>query len=513
MVTGRGQEQLLVEMRDIRKRFPGVVANDRVDFDLRAGEIHALLGENGAGKTTLMRILYGLEDPDDGEIRLDGRRVRIATPADAIRLGIGMVHQHFTLVPTMTVLENIVLGLASPREPFLDLTGAHRRVDALSRSLGFEVPPDARVSQLSVGEQQRIELLKALYRDIRVLILDEPTAVLTPGEVQGLFQLLQDLAGRGLGVVLITHKLREALEVASRITVLRQGRRVATMPSREVTDRTLAAMMIGRELPQFEKSRPKAGDPLLVVERVSARGDRGLPAVRDLTLTVRGGEIVGIAGVDGNGQQELAQVLAGLRSLSSGRVILGGHEITALGSGARRRLGLGLIPEDRHRTGLAPDLSLQENAVLHVHAAPPCGRTGIASHSGAAQYTRQLMEAYDIRAVGCDVPVRTLSGGNQQKLVLARELALSPSVLVAVQPTRGLDVAATEFVHSRLLDARTQGRAVLLISTDLDEVLALSDRIVVLHGGRIVGEMDPDHIDLTELGLLMTGAARVAHAL
>jgi len=362
-----------------------------------------------------------------------------------------------------------------------------------------------------VGEQQRVELLKMLYRDVRILILDEPTSVLTPGEVRGLFALLGDLARRGLAIVLITHKLREALEICTRITILRRGRRVATVPAGNVTDRVLARMMVGRELPPLLREQTTPGEPLLVVEGLCTAA-HGRPGLRDLTFAVRGGEIVSVAGVDGNGQRELAEVLAGLRQPSSGRVQLDGRDITSFDPAIRRRLGLGFVPEDRTTTALALGLSIGDNAVLHVHAIPPLARWGIRDRAACAAYARRLLQEYDVRARGPDAPARTLSGGNQQKLVLARELDLTPRVLVAVQPTRGLDVVATEFVHARLLDARQQAQAVLLISTDLDEVLSLSDRILVMHGHRIVGEMAAGRVDIEELGLLMAGARKPTHA-
>jgi ABC-type uncharacterized transport system ATPase subunit len=496
----------VLELRGITKRFPGIVANDHIDFDLARGEVHALLGENGAGKSTLMNIVYGLYQPDEGEIRVNGQPVRIASPNDAIRHGIGMVHQHFMLIPVMTVAENIVLASEPTRAGvLLDYRAAKRRVEDLSATFKFAIDPDARVESISVGQQQRAEILKALYRGAEILILDEPTAVLTPQEAQELFEILRTLVREGHSVIFISHKLNEVLDIADRITVLRRGKRIETVPREGATEAGLARLMVGREvLLRIDKTRAEPGEPLLVVEDLVAVNDRGLEAVRGVSFDVRASEIVGIAGVDGNGQTELIDAIAGLGKVESGRIALAGRDVT--GATTRRVIetGLGHIPEDRHRRGLVLDFTLAENLALEDYREPPDSRLGWLFPSRLIARARQLLKEFDVRGGGPSTRAAALSGGNQQKVVIAREVHRDPRVLIAAQPTRGLDVGAVEFVHRRLVVERDEGRAVLLISLELDEILSLADRILVIYEGRLVAEYGPDVSEET-LGLAMTG--------
>jgi general nucleoside transport system ATP-binding protein len=498
----------LLELRRITKRFPGVVANDAVDFDLRRGEVHALLGENGAGKSTLVNILYGLYHPDEGEIRLDGRPARINSPSDAIQLGIGMVHQHFMLIPVMTVAENIVLATEPTKGPLLDLKAAEERVASLSRQYGLVVRADARVERIGVGQQQRVEILKALYRGAETLILDEPTAVLTPQEAAELFAIVRSLTEQGKSIIFISHKLNEVLEIADRITVLRQGRRVDTVPGEGATQAGLARLMVGRDVVlRVEKAPAQPGEPLLAVQDLAVLDDRGLDAVRGVSFDVRAGEIVGIAGVDGNGQTELIDALTGLRRPASGRIAVAGEDVTT--AHARERLdgGLGHIPEDRQRRGLVLDFNLAENIALHDFRKAPDSRWGWLYPRRMIERARECLRAFDVRGGGPETIAAALSGGNQQKVVVARELSRDPRVLVAAQPTRGVDVGAIEFIHRRLVEQRDERKAILLISLELDEILSLSDRILVMYEGRIVGEFPPT-VSEEELGIAMTGGRR-----
>jgi general nucleoside transport system ATP-binding protein len=498
----------LLELKGITKRFPGVVANDHVDFDLRRGEVHALLGENGAGKSTLMNILYGLYHPDEGQIRLKGKPLLISSPREAIDAGIGMVHQHFMLIPVMSVAENIVLATEPTRGPFLDMDAAEQRVRDLSHQFSFAIDPHSRIENVSVGQQQRVEILKALYRNADILILDEPTAVLTPQEAHELFSILNDLKREGLSIIFISHKLNEVLEIADRITVLRRGKTIETVPRQGATEESLAKLMVGRDvLLRVDKPPASPGEPLLRVDDLQVRDERGLEAVRGVSFEVRAGEIVGIAGVDGNGQSELIDAIAGLRSVVSGRIEVDGHDVT--GESARNSLdaGLGHIPEDRHRRGLVLDFSLAENIALHDYDNPPASRFGWLYPSRLVARAKTLLKEFDVRGGGPQTPASSLSGGNQQKVVLAREFSRQPGVLIAAQPTRGLDVGAIEFVHRRLVEERDKGRAILLVSFELDEVLSLSDRILVLFEGRFVGEYPPS-VSEEELGIAMTGGRR-----
>jgi general nucleoside transport system ATP-binding protein len=500
------EQETILELRGITKRFPGIVANDHIDFDLRRGEVHALLGENGAGKSTLVNVLYGLYHPDEGEIRINGKPVRIGSPGEAIEHGIGMVHQHFMLIPVMTVAENIILA-TEPRKAgvFLDYDAADRRVRELSGSFNFAIDPDARVENVTVGQQQRVEILKALYRGADILILDEPTAVLTPQEADELFGILKTLLREGMSIIFISHKLREVLDIADRITVLRRGKKIDTVPREGSTQEGLARLMVGRDvLLRVEKPPAAPSEPLVVVENLSVLDDRGLEAVRDLSLEVHGHEIVGVAGVDGNGQTELIDALTGLRKVNSGRVLVGGRDVT--GQNARRHLdaGLGHIPEDRQVRGLVLDFTLAENLTLHDFEKEPFAKLGWLRPGRMIAWARRLLQEFDVRGGGPKTRASALSGGNQQKVVIAREVARDPRALIAAQPTRGLDVGAIEFVHRRLVEERDEGRAVLLISLELDEVLSLSDRILVLYEGRIVAEYGPD-VSEEELGIAMTG--------
>ena len=501
----------VLELRGITKRFPGVVANDRVDFDLRAGEVHALLGENGAGKSTLMNIVYGLYRPDEGQILRAGKPITVTSPREAIQHGIGMVHQHFMLIPVMTVAENVVLATEPKRAGvLLDYDAAARRVEELAQSFRFAIDPRARVENITVGQEQRVEILKALYRKADVLILDEPTAVLTPQEAGELFEILRGLKRDGMAIVFISHKLNEVLEIADRITVLRRGKKIATVPRAGATEAGLARMMVGREvLLRVEKGSASPGEPLLVVEGLTVLDDRGLEAVRGVSFTVRAGEIVGVAGVDGNGQSELIDAVMGLRHPAAGRITINGQDVTHASCRECLDAGAGHIPEDRQRRGLVLEFSLAENLTLHDYGKPPFSRFGWLFPRRLIAWARRLLQEFDVRGGGPQTRAAALSGGNQQKLVVARELARDPGVLVAAQPTRGLDVGAIEYVHRRLIEQRDQGKAVLLVSLELEEIVSLSDRILVLYEGRIVGEYAPD-VPEEELGIAMTGGRRQA---
>lgn len=499
-------------MRNITKRFPGVLANDRIDFEVRTGQIHALLGENGAGKTTLMNILYGIHQPDSGEIYVFGQRAKIGSPKDAIRLGIGMVHQHFMLVDQFTVVENVILGRKPPRWPFLNLQRAREEVTQLSARYHFDIDLDAKVSQLSVGMQQRVEIVKALFRQARLLVLDEPTSVLTPQETSELMGILKELAARGLSIVFISHKLEEVTNVSDRITVLRNGRVVATVSSGEATKTSLARMMVGREiLDQPVQLKDPGGRIILDVDGVTATNSRGLVALKNASFRVHEGEIFGIAGVDGNGQVELAEVVAGLRKPTTGRIRLRDLDIAHLRAPRTKFPGVGYIPEDRQRKGLVLTFSIWENLILKSATAPDFTYRGMVFRFRRIQANSDtLIRKFDIRGPGGEAPVMHYSGGNQQKIVLAREFQLKPLLLIAAQPTRGLDVGATEFVHRQLVEFADQGNAVLLISTDLDEILSLSQRFAVMYEGEVVGTIEKKGpIDLEEIGLMMAGSKRL----
>jgi ABC-type uncharacterized transport system ATPase subunit len=501
-------EAAFLELKGITKRFPGVVANDRVDFDLRRGEVHALLGENGAGKSTLMNTLYGLYHPDEGEIRLNGKPVRIGSPSDAIELGIGMVHQHFMLIPVMTVAENIVLAVEPRNGPFLDLAAAEKRVRDLSQRYGLAVDPGSRIQRISVGQQQRVEILKALYRGAEILILDEPTAVLTPQEAHELFEIVRSLTEQGKSIVFITHKLNEVLEIADRITVLRQGKRIDTVPREGATQEGLARLMVGRDVVlRVDKTPAEPAEPLLEVENLLVFDNRGLEACRGVSFQVRAGEIVGLAGVDGNGQTELIDALTGLRSPAAGHILVAQKDITSASARERLDLGVGHIPEDRQVRGLVLDFSLAENLALHDFRKEPDSKWGWLYPKRLIERAARLLKEFDVRGGKPRTLAATLSGGNQQKVVVAREVSRDPKVLVAAQPTRGLDVGAIEFVHNRLVQERDEGRAILLVSLELEEILSLSDRILVMYEGRIVGEYGPD-VSEEELGIAMTGGVR-----
>ncbi len=498
-----------LELRGITKKFGSVLANDRVDFDVYPGEVHALLGENGAGKSTLVSVLYGLYKPTEGEIIVDGEAVEIDSPATAIRLGIGMVHQHFMLVPVMTVAENIVLG-QEPTQPggILDLKAARERVRELSDRYGLTVDPDATIEDVTVGTQQRAEILRALYRGARILVLDEPTAVLTAQEVQELMGVLGRLKEDGTGIVFISHKLGEVLQVADRITVLRRGKKVGTVRREGATEQSLARLVVGRDvLLSVEKGPAHPTGPMLEVEDLHVRDDRDLEAVRGLSLSARAGEIVAIAGVDGNGQQELVEAITGLRAPTEGRVVVGGRDITGKGVGAATDAGVAHIPEDRHRRGLVLPFTLAENLALREYRRPYFSKGGWWRVGHIRERAFKLLREYDVRGGDCDTFASSLSGGNQQKVAIAREIGCDPRLLVAHQPTRGLDVGAIEFVHRRLIEERDKGRAVLLVSLEYDEVRSLADRILVIYEGQIAGEFAPDASE-EELGIAMTGGQK-----
>jgi simple sugar transport system ATP-binding protein len=499
----------VLEMRHITKRFPGIVANDDVSIDLHRGEVHALLGENGAGKSTLMNVLYGLYHPDEGQIVIDDADVRLGSPRAAIDHGVGMVHQHFMLIPVMTVAENIVLAV-EPRHRgiLLDERAAVARVREISERFGLAVDPSAMVEDINVSQQQRVEILKALYRGADILVLDEPTAVLTPQEAQELFAIVRSLTAEGKSVIFISHKLHEVLEIADRITVLRRGKVIDTLPAEGATEEGLARLMVGREvLLEVEKGPAQPGEPLLEVEDLHVFDNRGIEKVRGTSFAVRAGEIVAIAGIDGNGQTELIDALSGLREVASGRVVLAGGDVTTSSARAHYHAGLGHIPEDRQRRGLVLEFTIAENLAIHDYRERKDSRFGWLFLGRLAERARRLIAEFDVRGGGARTPGGALSGGNQQKVVLAREIDRDPKLLIAGQPTRGLDVGAIEFVHRRLVQERDEGRAVLLVSLELDEVLSLADRILVMYEGEIVGEFPPTASE-EELGIAMTGGGR-----
>ncbi len=502
---GAVDSPLAVEMRGIVKRFPGVVANDGVDFDLRAGEIHALLGENGAGKSTLMNVLAGLYRPEAGSIEVGGQRADFHSPRDAIAAGLGMVHQHFTLVPSQTVTENILLGLDRPRFR-LQLRRFEGEIGRLADGFGLRIDPKAKIWQLSVGEQQRVEILKMLYRGVRVLIMDEPTAVLAPQEIEDLFATLRSMAGSGHSIVFISHKLREVLDIADRITVMRRGRVTAAgLPAGGATRAQLAELMVGRSVLELVEKTPfRPGEVVLSLRDVEAESDKGLPALRGVSLEVHAGEILGIAGVAGNGQSELAQVVTGLRPCR-GHIVVRGTEMANRPPGEVIRRGVAHVPEDRTGVGSAPDLSVTDNLIMKRYRQPPIAHGWVLDTSEARRVAEHLKSDYSITAPSIETAVRMLSGGNLQRLILAREIDADPRLLVAVQPTRGLDVGAIEGVHRLLLARREAGAATILISEELDEILALSDRVAVMYEGKLRGPFDVDEVDVTGIGLLMTG--------
>jgi ABC-type uncharacterized transport system ATPase subunit len=504
-----------LEMRGITKRYPGVIANAGIDLEVHPGEIHALLGENGAGKTTLMNILYGLATPDEGEILLDGQTVTLTGPSDAIERGISMVHQHFMLVPVLSVAENIVLGEETMAGPiFLDRREARRRIVELSRRFGFEVNPDARVGNLSVGWQQRVEILKALYREAKILVLDEPTAVLTPQETEEIFAVLRRLAAEGHSIVFISHKLYEVLEIADRITVIRRGKVVGERTPAETDEADLAELMVGREVSLVvDRGESHPTTPALRIEKLVVKDDRGNEVVHGVDLEVRGGEILGIAGVAGNGQDELVEALVGLRRPSGGRVTLDGVDITGKGSRDINEAGVAYVPADRHRFGLVLSFPISENLVLTNYHRRPYSRWFLRNDDAIDKTAVERIASFDIRTPSAKARASTLSGGNQQKLVVAREFERDLRLLVLDQPTRGLDVGSIEFIHRQAIAKRDAGTATLLVSAELDEVLELSDRIAVMYRGRIVTVVDGRTADKNEIGLLMaTGGKAPATA-
>jgi len=500
-----------LEMRGITKRFPGVVANDHIDLDVKAGEIHALLGENGAGKSTLMNILYGLSRPDEGEILLDGQAVQIADPADAIARGIGMVHQHFMLIPVLTVAENILLGTETMANPiFIDRREARKRIIELGKRFGFEIDPDAKVESLSVGWQQRVEILKALYRQAKILVLDEPTAVLTPQETVEIFAVFRRLAAEGHSIIFISHKLYEVLEIADRITVIRRGQVVGSRLPSQTNEDDLAELMVGRRVMlavDRGKSDPK--EPVLTVENLKVQQDRGQEALSGVTFNVRAGEILGIAGVAGNGQDELVEAITGLRRVNDGTIQLAGENITSWNVRQRREHGLGYVPGDRQKYGLVLGFPIADNLVLTQYYNSPFAHGIQRNDAAIEEWAKKMIKEYDVRTPSSSVSAGTLSGGNQQKVIVAREFSRDLKLLVLDQPTRGLDVGSIEFIHKQAIRKRTDGTGILLVSAELDEILELSDRIAVMYRGEIVAFVDGPTANKEEVGLLMATGGRV----
>ncbi len=506
-------EQYAIEMLNITKRFPGIVANDNITLQLRKGEIHALLGENGAGKSTLMSVLFGLYQPEEGIIKKDGKEVKIKDPNDANALGIGMVHQHFKLVECFSVLDNIIMGVEPVKYGFLQKKEARKKVLELSEKYGLHVEPDAIIEDITVGMQQRTEILKMLYRDNEILIFDEPTAVLTPQEIAELMQIMKNLAAEGKSILFISHKLAEIMAVADRCTVLRKGKYIGTVETAKTNIEELSAMMVGRNVNFHVEKKPMTpGEPVLEVKNMTVASKiHKNNAVKDVSLTVRRGEIVCIAGIDGNGQTEFVHGLTGLDPLVSGTIILEGKDITKASIREKSILGMSHIPEDRHKHGLVLDYSLEDNLVLQTYFEPQfTSKAGFLKRDAIRAYAEKIIEEYDVRSgQGPVTPARSMSGGNQQKAIVGREIEKAPELLIAVQPTRGLDVGAIEYIHKQLVAERDAGKAVLLVSLELDEVMDVSDRILVMYEGEIVGEFDPKKTTEEELGLYMAGAKRM----
>ncbi|WP_400163065.1 ABC transporter ATP-binding protein [Brevibacillus sp. TJ4] len=496
-------------MRGITKRFPGIIANDNISLSVRKGEIHALLGENGAGKSTLMNILFGLYQPDEGEILINEKQVKITSPNVANELGIGMVHQHFMLVETFTVTENIILGNEPKNGLQIDMKKAIRDVEELSQKYGLKVDPNAKIEQISVGMQQRVEILKTLYRGAEILIFDEPTAVLTPQEINELIEIMHNLVKEGKTIILITHKLKEIMAVCDAVTIIRRGKVIDSLEVKHTNPDELAAKMVGREVNfSVDKKEAQPKEPILVVENVVAKGNRGVNALNGINLEVRAGEILGIAGVDGNGQSELVEALTGLRKISEGRILLNGKEISNHTPREISESGLSHIPEDRHKRGLVLDFTMSENMVLETYFHPTFCKNGFLDYGAIDKHAAKLIEEFDVRTPSIHTPARALSGGNQQKAIIAREVNKDPDLLIAAQPTRGLDVGAIEFIHRRLVEQRDKGKAVLLLSLELDEIINVSDRIAVIYEGKIVGIVDAKSTGEQELGLMMSGGKR-----
>ncbi|MDG8773087.1 ABC transporter ATP-binding protein [Streptococcus pneumoniae] len=496
----------VIEMRDITKVFGGFVANDKINLHLRKGEIHALLGENGAGKSTLMNMLAGLLEPTSGEIAVNGQVVNLDSPSKAASLGIGMVHQHFMLVEAFTVAENIILGSELTKNGVLDIAGARKEIKALSERYGLAVDPSAKVADISVGAQQRVEILKTLYRGADILIFDEPTAVLTPSEIDELMAIMKNLVKEGKSIILITHKLDEIRAVSDRVTVIRRGKSIETVEIAGATNADLAEMMVGRSVSfKTEKQASKPKEVVLSIKDLVVNENRGVPAVKNLSLDVRAGEIVGIAGIDGNGQSELIQAITGLRKVESGSIELKGDSIVGLHPRQITELSVGHVPEDRHRDGLILEMMISENIALQTYYKEPHSKNGILNYSNITSYAKKLMEEFDVRAASELVPAAALSGGNQQKAIIAREIDRDPDLLIVSQPTRGLDVGAIEYIHKRLIEERDNGKAVLVVSFELDEILNVSDRIAVIHDGKIQGIVSPETTNKQELGVLMAG--------
>ncbi|RME69431.1 MAG: ABC transporter ATP-binding protein [Chloroflexi bacterium] len=497
----------VLELKGITKQFPGVLANDNINLTLEKGEIHALLGENGAGKTTLMNILYGLYKPTSGEIFINGQKVDIHSPTDAIRQGIGMVHQHFMLVPVLTVTENVMLGEeAIHRGLFLDRRSVAARIRDISQQYGLEVDPDAYIKDLPVGIQQRVEIIKVLYRDANILILDEPTAVLTPQEVEELFKIIRSLVDQGVSIIFITHKLKEVLAIADRITVIRRGKTVGSTTPDKANEQSLAEMMVGRPVELTVKKKPaRPTAPLLKVSNLYVNDDRGNPAVKGVSFEVFAGEVVGIAGVQGNGQTELVEALTGLRKVETGTIEIDGQNATNASPRQITEMGVAHVPEDRQRDGLVLSYPISDNIVLNTYYRPPFARNGVINYSKVREFAAQVVKEFDVRTPSIDAPAATLSGGNQQKVIVGREFSRPIKLLIASQPTRGLDVGSIEYIHHRIIQKRDEGAAVLVVSTELDEIRALSDRIAVMYEGKIIGILPARLVSKEQLGLLMAG--------
>ncbi|AIY84181.1 MAG: ABC transporter ATP-binding protein [Clostridium baratii] len=496
-----------VEMLNIRKEFPGIVANDNVTLQLRKGEVHALLGENGAGKSTLMGMLFGMYQPDRGTIKINGKEVKITNPNKANDLGIGMVHQHFKLVENFTVTENIILGCEPKKGLVVDIKSAAKKIEELSKSYGLNVDPYAKIEDISVGMQQRVEILKMLYKNADILILDEPTAVLTPKEIDDLIKIIKGLTKEGKSIILITHKLKEIKEVSDRCTVIRKGKYIGTVDTKDTTEAKMAKMMVGRDVSfKVEKKEAKLKDEVLRVENISVKNNKKVLGLKNFSLSIRGGEILGVAGVEGNGQTELVEAITGLRKVESGSVIYKGEDITNEKTRKRIDKGIAHIPEDRHKRGLVLDYTLEENMIIEVYNKEPFSKRGILNKSAIRKYAEKILGEFDVRSgEGAISKARTLSGGNQQKAIIGREIELNPDLLIAVQPTRGLDVGSIEYIHKRLVEQRDKGKAVLLVSLELDEVLNLSDRIAVVNSGELIGIVNTKEIDENKIGLMMAG--------